>query len=159
VTGTNILVGLGIAVGLVGIVLPGLPGSLLVAASVLVWALAVGSTTGWLVFGVAAAFLALGTVVKYAVPGRRLKRDGIVTSTLLAGAVLGVVGFFVLPVVGLIVGFVLGVYLAEWRRLGSHERAWPSTVAALKAVGLSILIEILAALAAALTWAFGLLLV
>jgi uncharacterized protein YqgC (DUF456 family) len=159
VTGTNILVGLGIAVGLVGIVLPGLPGSLLVAAAVLVWALAVGSTTGWLVFGVAAAFLLLGTVVKYAVPGRRMKRDGIVTSTLLAGAVLGVVGFFVVPVVGMVIGFVVGVYLAEWRRLGGHERAWPSTVAALKAVGLSILIELLAALAAALTWAFGLLLV
>lgn len=155
-TGTNVLVALAIALGMVGIVVPGLPGSVLVIGAILVWALVLGSTTGWVVFGVAAMFVVVGTVVKYAVPGRRLKRDGILTSTLLAGAVLGVVGFFVIPVVGLPIGFVLGIYLAEWRRLGSHDRAWPSTVAALKAVGLSILIEFVAALAAALTWGVGL---
>jgi uncharacterized protein YqgC (DUF456 family) len=159
VTGTNILVGVAIAVGIVGVVVPVLPGSLLVVGAILVWALVVGSATGWAVFAVAAAFVLVGTVVKYAVPGRRLKRDGIAGSTLLAGAVLGVVGFFVVPVVGLPVGFVLGIYLAEWRRLGSHDLAWPSTVAALKAVGLSMLIELVACLAAALTWAVGLIVV
>ena len=64
-------------------------------------------------FVVATTFLALGAVVKYVVPGRRLKQVGVPTSTLLLGGVLGVVGFFVIPVVGLLVGFVLGVYLAE----------------------------------------------
>ena len=54
---------------------------------------------------------------------------------------LGVVGFFVIPVVGLFVGFVLGIYLAERRRVGQAD-AWPSTKAALRAVGLSILIEL-----------------
>ena len=39
---------------------------------------------------------------------------------------LGVVGFFVVPVVGLFLGFVLGVYLAELRRVGAAA-AWPST--------------------------------
>ena len=156
-TGTNVLVGLAVAVGLVGIVVPGMPGSALVASAILAWAVVVGTATGWVVFGVAAGFIVVGTVVKYAVPGRRLKRDGIVATTLLAGGLLGVVGFFVIPIVGLVVGFVLGIYLAEWRRLGSHDRAWPSTVTALKAVGLSLLIELLAALAAALTWGVGLL--
>ena len=47
---------------------------------------------------------------------------------------------------------------ATARRLGV-ERAGPATVSALKAVGLSILIEFLACLAAAATWALGLLLV
>jgi uncharacterized protein YqgC (DUF456 family) len=87
-----------------------------------------------------------------------MKREGIPTSTLLLGAVLGVVGFFVIPVVGLVVGFVLGVYLSELRRLGP-DRAWPATRAALTAVGLSMLIELLASLAAALTWAVGVLVV
>jgi uncharacterized protein YqgC (DUF456 family) len=158
VTLTNVLVGIAIAVGLVGIVVPGLPGSLLVGAAILVWALQVGTATGWAVFGVAAAFLAVGTVVKYAVPGRRMKREGIPVGTLLLGAVLGIVGFFVVPVVGLVLGFVLGVYLSELFRLGP-ERAWPATRAALKAVGLSLLIELVASLAAAATWAVGVLVV
>ena len=52
-------------------------------------------------------------------------------------------GFFVVPVVGLVLGFVAGVYAAERRRVGV-EAAWPSTLAALRAVGLCILIELAA---------------
>jgi ABC-type Fe3+ transport system permease subunit len=65
-----------------------------------------------------------------------------------------VVGFFVIPVVGLFVGFVAGVYLAELRRVGS-PRAWPSTVHSLKAVGWSIVIELVFALLATWTWVAG----
>jgi hypothetical protein len=60
----------------------------------------------------------------------------------------------VVPVVGLFIGFVLGVYLAERARVGG-ARAWPSTTAALRAVGFSILIELVAASLAAITWVVG----
>ena len=87
--------------------------------AILVWTIAVGGGTAWTVFAVAAVVIGLGAIVKYAVPGRRLKEVGIPGSTLVLGAVLGVVGFFVIPVVGLLVGFVLGVYLAELSRVGA----------------------------------------
>ena len=45
-------------------------------------------------------------------------------------------------------------YLAELRRVGLDD-AWPATKDALKAVGLSILIELVATLCAASTWAAG----
>ncbi|HEY0888068.1 MAG TPA: DUF456 domain-containing protein [Nocardioides sp.] len=151
---TEILVALAIAVGLVGVLVPVLPGTLLIGAAVLVWAAATGGTTAWLVFSVAAVLLAAGAVVKLLVPGRRLKGAGVPTSTLLAGAALGVLGFFVVPVVGLLLGFVLGVFLAEWHRVG-RSSAWPSTVHALKAVGLSIVIELAAGVLAAATWVAG----
>jgi hypothetical protein len=106
------------------------------------------------VFGLATAVLVVGTVVKYAVPGRRLKSSGIPASTTWFGIALGVVGFFVIPVVGLVIGFVLGVYLAEHRRVGSAA-AWPSTQQALRAVGVSILIELAAGILAALVWVVG----
>jgi uncharacterized protein YqgC (DUF456 family) len=150
----DLVAGLVIAVGLVGIVVPLLPGTLLVAAAILGWAAVVGETTGWLLAALALGVLVLGTVVKYAVPHRNLRTQGVPTRTLLAGAVLGVVGFFVVPVVGLPVGFVAGIYLSELQRLGRHA-AWPATKAALKAVGLSMLIEILAARVAAAVWAVG----
>jgi uncharacterized protein len=153
-TGVEVLVALAIAIGLVGVIVPVLPGSLLVLAAILFWAWDLGSATAWTVFGIAAGFTALGAVVKYVVPGRRLKNNGVPGSTLVLGAVLGVVGFFVIPVVGLLIGFVLGVYLAELRRVGSAA-AWPATVHALKAVGLSIVIELVASLLAATTWALG----
>lgn len=153
-SGLDLLVAVLIAVGMVGILVPLLPGSLLVGAAIGVWAAERADATGWTVFAVAAALLLTGAVVKYLVPGRRLQRSGVPTSTLLAGGVLGVVGFFVVPVVGLPLGFVLGIYLAEWRRT-SHQEAWPATVRALKAVGLGILIELAFATLAAAVWAIG----
>ena len=63
---------------------------------------------------------------------------------------------FVVPVIGLPIGFVLGIYLAELARVGSKD-AWPSTVHSLKAVGLSIVIELVAAIAATWVWVYGVL--
>lgn len=154
----DLLVGLGVLVGLVGIVVPVLPGSLLVLGSVLVWAVLVSGTAGWTVFAVVAVLLLVGGVVKYAVPGRRLAAAGVPTRTLVAGGLVGIVGFFVIPVVGLLVGFVLGVYLSETRRVGA-DLAWPTTKAALRATGLSLLIELAAGLLAAVTWLAGAVLV
>lgn len=151
---TEVLVALAIAVGIAGIIVPVLPGTLLVMGAVLAWAVHVGTTTGWVVFAVATVLLAGGSVVKYLVPGRRLKASGVPSRTLLAGALLAFIGFFVVPLVGLFLGFVLGVYLAERARVGGQQ-AWPSTMAALRAVGVSILIELVAAFLAAVTWAVG----
>jgi hypothetical protein len=53
------------------------------------------------------------------------------------------------------VGFGPGVYLAAHRRVGPTA-AWPSTTAALRAAGLSILIELAAALLATSAWLVGL---
>lgn len=154
-TWTDLAVGLAIVVGLAGIVVPVLPGTLLILAAILVWALELGSTTGWVVFGLSAALLVVGTVVKYAWPGRRLKAT-VPTRTLVIGAVGAVAGFFVIPVVGALAGFPLGVYVAERLRVGPAD-AWPSTKAALTAVGASILIEFVAALMATAVWIVGVL--
>ena len=154
-SGVEFLVALAIAVGLAGILVPVLPGSVLILGAVLVWALDVRGATAWAVFGVVAVILVVGGVVKYLVPNRRLKSVGVPSSTQWFGAAVGIVGFFVVPVVGLFIGFVLGVYAAERRRVGRD--AWPSTKAALRAVGLSIVIELIAGVAATLVWVGGVL--
>jgi len=153
-TALDLVVGLVIAVGLVGILVPMLPGSLLIAGAVLVWALERQETGGWVVLAIVLGLIAIGTLVKYLVPGRRLQRSGVPNQSLLAGALLGVVGFFVVPVIGLPLGFVLGIYLAEWHRQ-SRDLAWPATVAALKAVGLGMLIELGFSTTAAFVWLIG----
>ena len=150
-TPTELLVAVAVLVGLVGIVVPVLPGSVLILVAVLVWTVLTSTTTGWLVFAAVALFLGVGAVVKYAVPGRGLQAAGVPTRTIVVGGLLGLVGFFVIPVIGLVVGFVLGVYLSELQRVGT-QRAWPTTKAALRAAGLSMLIELAAALCAVMTW-------
>jgi len=161
-TDTDLLVtmlcALTIAVGVVGVVIPIIPGLALCWGAVLVWALVVDRGGGkWVVFGIVTVIALLATIIKYVVPGQRLKRVGIPTRTLVAGALLGLIGFFVIPVVGLLIGFILGIYLAERARLGDGGQAWVSTKHALRAVGLSIVIELFAGLFIAAIWGVGLL--
>lgn len=147
-----VVVGLAIAVGIVGVVVPVLPGSLLVWAAIVVWAIVVGSATAWTVAVVATVAIGSAQVIKYLVPGRRLREAGVPRQSILAGVVVGVAGFFLIPVVGLFIGFPLGVYLEERRRLRHHVSAWGSTREALRAIGLSIAIELGAVLVAAAVW-------
>ena len=147
-----------IVIGMVGIVIPVIPGLLLCLAAVFVWAFDTKSTLGWWVFGVCAALYLAGLALQYSVPGRRMREAGVRRSTLVLAVLLAVVGFFVIPVVGAAIGFVGGIYLIELGHSQNRSAAWTSTKAALKAVFLSIGIELLAGLAIAVTWVVGVLL-
>ena len=151
-TGATVLVGVAIFVGILGIVVPILPGALLSLAAVLVWALLERSATGWIVFAVAAVLIGASQVVKYVVPERRLRESGVPRRSIIIGVLLGIVGFFVIPVVGMFIGFPVGVYASERQRLRTHADAWTSTKHALKATGLSILIELIGTSLAAAVW-------
>jgi uncharacterized protein YqgC (DUF456 family) len=146
------LVGLAVAVGIVGVVVPVLPGAVLVWVAIAVWAVVVGSATAWAVLAVATLLIAGGQVVKLLVPGRRLREAGVPRRSILVGLVLAGVGFFVVPVVGFFLGFPLGIYGAERRRLRGHDAAWRSTRQALRALGLSMVIELSATVLAAGVW-------
>ncbi|MGZ7008429.1 MAG: DUF456 domain-containing protein [Ilumatobacteraceae bacterium] len=154
-TGGIVLVALGIAVGLIGIVVPILPGALLVAAAILAWAVIENNIAAWVTFGVAAVLIAISTVIKYTWPVKRMRAAEVRTSSLVLGGVLGIIGFFVIPVLGLVVGFVLGIYLAELANRHDQRLAWTSTKHALKGVALSMFIELTGALLATAAWAVG----
>jgi len=72
-TGGIVLVALVIAVGVVGIVVPLLPGTLLVFAAIAVWAVVENNVTAWVTLGVVTALLAAFTWVKYLWPMRRMR--------------------------------------------------------------------------------------
>ncbi|MEU4688397.1 DUF456 domain-containing protein [Actinoplanes sp. NPDC023714] len=153
----TLISGLLIALGAIGVLLPMLPGLLMSWTGVLLWAFLGGGSASvrWAVLAVVTVIAAGGLVIKFLWPGKKLKSTGVPNSALLAGGVLGLIGFFVVPVVGLVLGFVLGIWLVEMNRLGS-ERAWPSTRSAIAAVGLSLLVELASALAIAVIWVIGL---
>ena len=147
-----ILVSLAIAVGLVGIMVPLLPGSLLVLAAIAIWAVIEHTAASWVTLAVVAGVLAASTAVKYVWPARRMRAADVSSWSLVAGAVLGVVGFFVIPVLGLLIGFVAGVYLAELAHRRDRRSAWTSSVQALKGVALSVGVELVGGLTATAVW-------
>ncbi len=151
----EVLVAVAVVVGLAGVVVPVLPGLLLVWAGVVAWGVWDGGATGWTVVAVATVLAAVSQVVKYTVPGRQLQRAGVPGRSITVGGLVGIVGFFVVPVVGLLIGFALGVYVTERVRLGSHAGARASTGYALRAAAVSILLELAAGLVITVVWVAG----
>lgn len=151
------LVGLVMLVGLVGVVVPVLPGTALVLAAGVAWAtLVVEDGTGrWVVVGVMAALFVAGLVAKVALPGRRLS-GSLPRATLLAAGAGAVLGLLLLPPLGLLLGGVAGTYLAESRRLGAGPEARRSTAQVLRAVGVGVLAELAAGVLMVATWLVGL---
>jgi uncharacterized protein YqgC (DUF456 family) len=155
----NVLVGLVMVAGLAGVVIPGLPGTLLILGAGAGWAAFVtdGGAGPWVVVGVMAAVFVLGIVAKYALPGRRLS-GALPRSTMVFGVIGAIAGFVLLPPLGLLIGGVAGVYLAEVRRVGPGAEARRSTVEVLKAIGVGVLAELTAGVLMIATWLVGLIL-
>lgn len=156
-TGGLVLVGVAIAIGLVGILVPLLPGTLLIFGAILVWALVERDITGWVILAVVTVLLGATQLVKYLWPVQRMRAADVRTSSLVLGGVLGIVGFFVIPVLGLPIGFVVGIYVSELSARRDQRLAWASTVHALKGVALSLFIELSGALLATAAWVAGVL--
>ena len=143
----NVVPPLLILIGLAGIVVPVLPGLGLILGGVLVWALVEGSSLAWGIFALSVVVTVAGYVLQYTLPGRRMRERGVSSSTLFLAMVFAVVGFFVIPVVGAIIGFVLGIFVVELGRSRDRSLAWTRTKHALVAVLHSMGIELAAALA------------
>ena len=148
----EIVVGVLMVVGLVGVLVPILPGLLLIAVVALVWAFLTGSTGAWVVAAVMVVVMLIGTAAKYALPGGELRAQQAPRRTWGLAASLAVVGFFVVPVVGLALGFVLGVYLGELSRWGDHPAAWRSSRRLMVSIGKGMAVEFAAGLLAILVW-------
>lgn len=144
-----------IIIGCLGIILPVLPGSLTALIGLLVWAVVVQSVEGWLVLALGGTLLVAGMSAGLVLTGSRLKRRAIPNRTLLFGVVGGVIGMFVIPVLGLVIGFVAGLLVSETVRNRNLRTAMESSWVALKAAGLGIIVELSCALLAAAAFIIG----
>jgi len=152
----EVVAGLVMLVGLVGVVVPILPGLLLVWLAVLGWAvLDGGGAVRWATVVVTGLVALAGYVVGTLVPGKRTAAAGVPDWVVLAGVVGMVVGFFVLPVVGVVVGFLVGVWVAELSRTRDPRTAWRVTVETVKGFGIGVAIQLLAGVAMVVGWLLG----
>ncbi len=147
----TIIVGFVMVVGIIGIVVPALPGVSLVVGALVVWGAHEGTGIAWVVVAVGVLIGVAGTVVKYLVPKRRLSEADIPSWTVVLATVVAIAGFFMVPVVGAPVGFVATIYVFERIRLDAH-RAWRATTEALRAYATSIGIELAAGFSIVGVW-------
>ncbi|HYI44971.1 MAG TPA: DUF456 domain-containing protein [Actinomycetota bacterium] len=148
------LVALTMLVGLLGVVLPFFPGLPIVWGAALVYGLFAGfSGVGWVAFAVITALMVAGMTLGLVLPHRRAASAGAPRTSVIAGLVLGVIGFFVVPIVGLPLGAILGVLLAEKARTGDWATAWTATKAMVVGFGLGVLVQLAAGLGMVGCWA------
>jgi uncharacterized protein YqgC (DUF456 family) len=147
------LIGAVMLLGLVGVSAPGVPGTLLVWAAVLWWATLRHTGLTWGVLAAATGVLALGQVVVWLMPSRRIRDSGLSWRNVITAGAWGIAGFFLVPVLGGVLGFVGSLYVRERVRLGGgHRTAWGATRRAMRAVGGSVLVELMACLLVTGAW-------
>ena len=147
------LVALAMVVGVVGTVLPFLPGLPIVWAAALVYGIVAGfGTVGWISFALITLLAIIGMVLGFTLPHQRLGRGGAPRSTVLIGLIAGIIGFFVVPVIGLPLGAILGVLAAERVRTHDWDRAWASTKNLIVGFGLGAAVQLSAGMAMIVTW-------
>ena len=144
-----------IVIGCVGIVVPVLPGSITALIGLIIWAFVVRAPEGWVVLALGGTLLLAGMSASLVLTGSKLKRRAIPNRTLLFGVVGAVTGMFVIPVVGLFIGFVVGLLLSETVRNRDFNTALSTSWVAAKAMGVGILVELSCALLASLTFIIG----
>lgn len=151
----TVVVALAYVVGLTGIILPILPGTITIVIATLIWAIVMGGWPAWTVFGIVLVLGAAGMTTSYFLTGRRLKSAEVPMWPVLVAIASGIVGIFVIPFLGLPIGFLVGLYLSEVYRQKDWKQGWTTAWVAIKALGIGILIEFGLAMLSTLTFAAG----
>lgn len=147
----TLLVGTAVAVGILGTLVPVVPGIGLVWTAALIYGILEGfGLVGWMAMAVITGLAVAGLYASVRVPQRAASIGGIPLRGQLFAVGLAVVGFFAIPVVGAAVGFVAGIYLVARRR--DPTRAGAVTVATLRAMLLAAGLQFVAAMGMGLTW-------
>ena len=87
--------------------------------------------------------------------GRNLKQQKIPRGSIALALALAIVGMFVIPVLGLFLGFAEGLVLGEYARRRDFPAALRASGSALKAMGLGVLVEFGCAALASSVWMIG----
>ena len=147
------LVGLAMVVGILGTIVPLLPGLPIVWAAALVYGVATDfGPVGWVCFAIITILGIAGMAAGFVVPQRQVKEGGAPFSTTVVGVIGGIIGFFVIPVIGIVVGAVVGILLAERARTRDWSLAWASTKRALVGFGIGALVQMGAGVLMMLVW-------
>jgi hypothetical protein len=147
------ILGVAMLAGLVGIVVPLVPGLTLIWGAALIWALDERSATAWIVLGIMTPLAVGGILVGSLLPASRASRAGAPRWVLAAGGIGMVVGFFVIPVLGAFVGGPAGIFLAELLRVRDPALAWRTTLETLRGLGLGAAAQVAVGLIMVALWA------
>lgn len=151
---TVVLVGFAMLAALLGAIVPAFPGIILAWFAALVFGLVVGFDPAGIAFMTVITAVAVANYVAMVrIPQKTTEARGAKRSSVVAGAVGAIVGFFVIPIIGFVIGGAAGVFAAEWYSKRDTSAALASTRGVVLGFGVSTLTQVAAGVLIAIVWA------
>jgi uncharacterized protein YqgC (DUF456 family) len=124
----NVVILLTMIMGLVGLIIPIFPGL------VIIWlgGLAYGIITGfefpaWLIFLFITLIMIAGSLLDNFIMGKQAYKQGASWLSIVLALLFGIVGTFIVPIIGGFIGAVLALFIAEWIRRKNWRGALTAT--------------------------------
>ncbi|MDA8439135.1 MAG: DUF456 domain-containing protein [Propionibacterium sp.] len=128
--------------GVAGVVVPVLPGTLLVGVGPAAWNIGHRSAIDWTLLAIGLVVLGAGSLAGTLLTKRQLARRDIPSWPMAVGFVAGIAGMVLLPGPGLLIGFITGLFIAELIRVRTPRGALATSWVAVRALGVAMFIEL-----------------
>ena len=140
-------------ISLFALIIPGVPGLIIIWAAALVFGLIIGfNWLAWLIMGLLTILWLFGSVIDNIITAKSTLDTGASLWSIILGIVTGVIGAIVLtPLIGLLTAF-LGVLAGEFWRLRNLRKALGTTRGWLVGLGWSFFLRFLTGLAMIGLW-------
>ncbi len=139
--------------GLLGTIFPILPGILLMWAAVVGYGFVAGfDVLGIGVIVVATILTAVSIGLGVLLPKQAADAAGASKKSQIASIIGAIIGFFVIPIIGIFVGAVAGIALAEYLDKGEWDPAWASTKGVLTGMGIAALAQFAVGMVILIIW-------
>jgi len=103
--------------GLFGLVIPIMPGLVIIWVAALGYGIAAGfGALGWIMFAIITLLMIAGSFIDNVLMGTQARQSGASWVSIAAALVFGLAGNFVLPVIGGLIAALLALFIAEWIR-------------------------------------------
>ncbi len=132
-----------IVLGLIGIAVPMIPGTLLIWIAILIYAIINGmSSVGVLSFIIITVIALVTGTADLWMPLLGAKSGGASKRALLFGVIGSIIGTFIAPLIGTIIGYALGILLGEYQKRGAWNEALKAGMGGLAGWGIATAIQL-----------------
>ncbi len=131
-----------IILGIVGIIVPLIPGIILIYLAVLTYVFAYGiETIGWATFAIITLIALVAGTSDLWMSYWGAKTGGASGRALLYGTVGAIVGSFFAPLIGTLIGYAAGLLLGEYQKQGDWALAWKASAGGLAGWGVATAVQ------------------
>lgn len=135
-----------ILIGLAGVLIPLLPGSLLIWLTVIIYAVVERANGFAALDPVTLVFITLIALVTGLsdlwLPLLGAKVTGSSKRALLFGVIGAIIGTFIAPLIGSIIGYAVGILIGEYQKYGDWDKALRASAGGLAGVGVATVLQL-----------------